>query len=97
MGVYLSFSGTKEELVESYKDNLSADIIERILKLPEIIIKDNIEYKIQIYIQFFSIGNMFYNTHIDYVGEHKFLFEPKSFLYIRESLEYAEENIKAYL
>ena len=56
MGVYLSFSGTKEELVESYKDNLSADIIERILKLPEIIIKDNIEYKIQIYIQFFSIG-----------------------------------------
>ncbi len=90
MGVYPSKYKKKEFIKFLEKYNVSDNIITKFAELPETIKRNGNEFKLDINVIWYSVGNTFYNFEINYYSEEliEYFFSSKVFGDVEESINY---------
>ena len=80
------------------ENNVSISVVEKFKTLPEKVVHDNKEYKLNIISTWFSVGKTFYNFEINYYCEVEieFLLNYKIFTDVEASVDFAIEGLKKF-
>jgi len=90
MGVYPK-DYNKESFIEFLqKNNVSDKVVDKFKELPELIVHNGHEYKLNILSTWYSVGNTFYNFELNYYSQDlvEFLFNYKIFTDVEKSVNY---------
>ena len=96
MGAYPT-KRTREEVLESLKfNNVEQSVIDEFNGLPETIVSDGVEYKLNLVSTFFSVSPMWTNYEYNYYNNVTFktLFKYKCFTNVGDCINYLKESIE---
>jgi len=90
MGVYPSKYNKEEFLKFLKKYNVNSNIITKFAELPETIKRNDSEFKLDVNVIWYSIGDTFYNFELNYYSPEliEYCFSSKVFGDVEESINY---------